>query len=101
MLTTADGHRLYRLESLPALPPRRATSCCALVDQIPDHPAQGEEQPAQPRKAPVLATAPRTPGGERAYREPGRRRQAERPNVLSTHPPTLPSSGAALPRDIR
>ena len=83
-----------RLQSLPALPPRRATSCRALVDHVPDHPAQGEEQPAQPRKAPALAAAPRTPGGERAHRQPDRRRrQAKRPNALSAHPSTLPSPG--------
>lgn len=82
-----------RLQSLPALPPRRATSCRALVDHVPDHPAQGEQQPAQPRKAPALAAAPRTPGGERAHRQPGRRRQAKRPNARSTHPSTLPSAG--------
>ncbi len=82
-----------RLQSLPALPPRRATSCRALADHVPDHPAQGEEQPAQPRKAPALAAAPRTPGGERAHRQPDRRRQAKRPNARSTHPSTLPSPG--------
>jgi len=82
-----------RLQSLPALPPRRASSCRALVDHVPDQPAQGEEQPAQPRKAPALATAPRTPGGERAHRQPDRRRQARRPNALSTPPSTLPSPG--------
>jgi hypothetical protein len=80
-----------RLQSFPAPPLRRATSCRALVDHVPDHPAQGEEQPAQPRKA--LATAPRTPGGERAHRQPDRR-QAKRPNARSTHPSTLPSPGA-------
>ena len=82
-----------RLQSLPALPPRRTSSCRALVDHVPDHPAQGEEQPAQPRKGPALATAPRTPGGERAHRQPDRRRQAKSPNALSTHPLTLPSPG--------
>jgi NAD(P)-dependent dehydrogenase (short-subunit alcohol dehydrogenase family) len=81
------------LQGLPALPSRRATSCRALVGHVPDHPAQGEEQPAQPRKAPALATAPRTPGGERAHRQPDRRCQAKRPNALSTHPSTLPSPG--------
>ena len=91
-----------RLQSLPALPPRRASSCRALVDHVPDHPAQGEEQPAQPRKAPALATAPRTPGDERAHRQPDRRRQAKRPNALSTHPLNITEPGrAALPRNIR
>jgi hypothetical protein len=45
-----------RLQSLPALPPRRASSCRALVDHVPDHPAQGEEQPAQPRGRGPLIT---------------------------------------------
>ena len=90
------------LQSLPALPPRRATSCRALVDHVPDHPAHREEQPAQPRKAPALATAPRTPGGERAHRQPDRRRQAKRPNARNTHPSTLPSAGGGgAARNIR
>jgi hypothetical protein len=46
------------LQGIPALPPRRAPSCRALVGHVPDHPAQGEEQAAQARKAPALARAP-------------------------------------------
>ena len=81
-----------RLQLRPALPPRRATSCRALVEHVPDHPAHREEQPAQPRKAPALATAPRAPGGERTKRQPGHRRQAKRPNARSIHPSTLASA---------
>jgi hypothetical protein len=96
-LTSAAGkrglqrHTSDRLQSFPALPPGRATSCRALVDHVPDHPAHGEEQPAQPRKTPALAPPPRTQGGERARRQPDRRYQLKRPNARSNHPSRLPS----------
>ena len=93
-VSCASTAMVIGLQSLPALPPRRATSCRALVDHVPDHPAQWEEQPAQPRKAPALASALRTTGGEQAHQQPDRRRQlAKRPDVRSTHPSTLPSPG--------
>jgi hypothetical protein len=87
-----------RLQRLPAPPPRRATPGRALVHQVPDHPAHGEEQPAQPRETPALATPLRTPGGERAHRQPDHR-YAKRQYARSIHPlnTTEPTPGNAAP----
>jgi hypothetical protein len=83
---TVIGYRASRRCRLVARPPAARSSTTYQIT-----PAQGEEQPAQPRETPALAPPPRTQGGERAHRQPDRRRQLKRRDACGNHPSTLPS----------